>query len=254
MKIETIKSELKIITGLHIGAGDDTMSIGGVDSPVIKREVYSDINGNVSFPIFDKNKNITNGVRFVEEPYIAGSSLKGKIRSLLEHYFELIDKKNEGKVVDSQTTFYSINRKKRDLIVELFGEGAGNKKSDNISRAIFRDCFITKDIRNAFLMGKIDLVEKKFENVINRVTGTTKKGGLREIERVISGTIFDFDISIRIFKNDKEDLYKNSIKLGLKLLELDALGGSGSRGYGRVEFSKIKDTIDELDKKIEEEL
>jgi CRISPR-associated protein Csm3 len=142
MRIEIITSQLRLLTGLHIGAGDDTMSIGGVDSLVIKREVFADDNGDVKFGA----KNI------VVEPYIAGSSIKGKLRSLLEHYFRLIDPNGEGKVVDSNSIFGA--KDKKDLIVELFGESADSIKNDKkikASRAIFRDCFITTDIRKAYI-------------------------------------------------------------------------------------------------------
>lgn len=238
MRIKNIQSNLKLITGLHIGASDDSMKIGGVDSPVLKREVLSDANGKLSFD--GKNK--------VVEPYIAGSSLKGKIRSLLEHYFRLIDPNGKGNVVDSSSTFGDA--KKRDLIIQLFGESAGENKSPNITRLIFRDSFINEKVRSAKIANKVELFEEKTENVIDRKTGTTKDGGLRHIERVPSAIEFDFDLSIRIFDGDNAELFENILKLGLKLLELDALGGSGSRGYGKVKFSDIHETIEELQQKI----
>jgi CRISPR-associated protein Csm3 len=260
MEIKNITSSLKIVTGLHIGGGDDSMKIGGVDSPVLKREVFSDKDGNISFPKFDDKGNITNGLTKITEPYIAGSSLKGKVRSLLEHYFRLInyleqDKEKRGAVVDSKTDFEGMDKNKRDLIVKLFGESAGKDKSANITRLIFRDCFITTDVRKASINNKIELSEVKYENVINRITGTTKDGGLRQIERVPSGVEFDFDISIRYFEEDNKELFENTLKLGLKLLELDVLGGSGSRGYGKVLFDKFKDEdLKKLSEEIEKDL
>ena len=239
----TINSKLKLISGLHIGGSDDSMKIGGIDSPVIKREVFCNEDGELGFGDNYKRK--------ITEPYIPGSSLKGKVRSLLEHYFRLIDPNGDGKVVDSSTSFAGIDERKKELLVKLFGESAGENKSANITRVIFRDTFITKDVRKAYRDGKIALSEEKAENVIDRKTGTTINGGLRFIERVPSAVEFDFDITIRIFDGDDEELLKNTIKLGLKLLELDALGGSGSRGYGKVEFSDITESLDELIKKVE---
>lgn len=239
MEIINIQSKLQLITGLHIGSSDDSMKIGGVDSPVITREVLSDGEGNISFHAKHK----------VVEPYIAGSSLKGKIRSLLEHYFRLIDPTQEGNIVDSNSDFGDV--KKRELIIKLFGESAENKSEGlQITRALFRDCFITNDVRKAYIQNKIELFEEKAENVIDRNTGTTKNGGLRHIQRVPSAVEFDFDISIRIFDGDNQELLENTIRLGLKLLELDALGGSGSRGYGKVVFHDIKETIEDLAKKV----
>lgn len=243
----TINSKITLISGLHIGGGDDSMKIGGVDSPVLKREVYAnETDGQISY---DSN------ARKLTEPYIPGSSLKGKIRSLLEHNFGLIQSSD---VVDSKTR---IDGKEKyiDLIVKLFGESGANKKNSNdkdiqITRALFRDCFITNEARKAYIDEKIELFEEKHENVIDRITGTTKKGGLRHIERVQSAVEFDFNLSIRTFKDDDAELFENSIRLGIKLLEVDALGGNGSRGYGRVSFADIDGDIESLRKKIDEKL
>ena len=253
----TIDSKLTLVTGLHIGGADDGMKIGGVDSPVMRREVFCKEDGTI---VFDTE------ARKSSEPYIAGSSLKGKIRTLLEHYFRLIDPLGKGSVVDSKTDFQGIDKKKRNLIVKLFGESAGNEGIEgeiNITRAVFRDCFITQEVRKASLNDKIKLFESKYENVIDRRTGTTIGGGLRQIERVPSAVEFDFNMSIRVFGEDKEKLFKNTIILGLKLLELDALGGSGSRGYGRIRFDEVKinselikldKSIQELDREIKNEI
>jgi len=249
----TIDSKLTLVTGLHIGGADDGMKIGGVDSPVMKREVFCDDNGEVGF----------GHKRKIEEPYIAGSSLKGKVRTLLEHYFRLIHPiKGDGKPIGSNNQYG--DEKYRDLIVSLFGDSADgrNLRTKNkekiekieVTRAVFRDCFITQEVRKAYLNNQINLFESKYENVIDRKTGTTIAGGLRQIERVPSAIEFDFTINIRVFKDDNEALLKNTIFLGLKLLELDALGGNGSRGYGRVRFDNISDEIKELDEKIKNEI
>ena len=241
----SIDSKLILVTGLHIGGSDDSMRIGGIDSPVVKREVFCNDNGEVGF---EYNRKIT-------EPYIPGSSIKGKVRSLLEHYFRLIDPIGNGEVVNSSSNFG--DKKYIDLIVSLFGESAGvDSKNDKITipRAIFRDAFITKEVRKAYLENKMELFEEKYENVIDRKTGTTKNGGLRQIERVPSALEFDFSVSIRVFKDDNEKLLKDTILLGLKLLELDALGGSGSRGYGRVKFENLTEDIKTLDERIKNEI
>lgn len=239
----TIDSKITLVSGLHIGGSDDSMKIGGVDSPVIKRDIFADEQtGKITYDT---------DARKVTEPYIPGSSLKGKIRSLLEHHFGLITSSN---VVDSNT---KVNGKEKyiDLIVKLFGESGANKKSSDknihITRAIFRDCFITDEIRKAYLANKIDLFEEKHENVIDRITGTTIGGGLRHIERVQSAIEFDFNLSIRTFQDDDTELFKDALYLGIKLLEVDALGGSGSRGYGRISFNDIDGDIKSLSEKID---
>ena len=255
----TIDSKLVLVTGLHIGGADDSMKIGGVDSPVMKREVFCNKEGDVGFGYKKK----------ITEPYIAGSSLKGKIRTLLEQYFKLIDPLGDGKPVGSHSKFG--DSKYRDLIVHLFGDSSDgrNAKKDKkiegieITRAIFRDCFITQEVRKAYINNKIKLTEEKYENVIDRKTSTTIAGGLRQIERVPSAVEFDFNMSIRVFDEVNRELFKNTILLGLKLLELDALGGNGSRGYGRIRFNDFKIDnktvqlemdIEKLRKKIDNEL
>lgn len=290
-----LSAKLVVKTGLHIGGADDTMKIGGVDSPVIKREIK-----------WNKDKKRIDYIdgEFISEPYIPGSSLKGKIRSLLEHYFGLhkkILKVNNQKLVefldsledDEKTKFNTLkgkefqefikklsdekkskydeylkinkllgesinskhleylneNEKKyADLTIKLFGESGGNTDSEEITIAslIFRDSFITKEIREKVLEDEFELTEYKFENVIDRCSGKTKGGGLRQIERVVPGVEFDFEVIIRNINDLDEELAKITLLLGLKLLENDYLGGNGSRGYGEVEFIDIE--VDGLDK------
>ncbi len=266
MKISKV---LAIITGLHIGGADDTMKIGGVDSPVIKRSIKWNRN--------KKRVDLING-EILTEPYIPGSSLKGKIRSLLEHEFGLhtnfaknilkekdskkLNKltKLKGSSVSSQFIEYLDNNKKKyaKLIIKLFGEGGGESESDEITipRVVFRDAFITDEIREKYLSGDIELTEEKFENVIDRFSGKTKNGGLRQIERVVPGVEFDFEVVIRkLDESDDTELFEKTILLGMKLLEEDYLGGNGTRGYGKVEFiEKIGETIEDLKKQINEKL
>ena len=150
MQIKTIKSKLKLETGLHIGASDDTMKIGGIDSPVIKRKIFANKeNGEVGFGEDYK--------RPIDEPYIAGSSLKGKIRSLLEHYFKLIDFNGKGNIVDSDSKYGDEN--KRNLIIKLFGEGSkeDNKKL-NITRLILEIVLLQMMLEKLILIIKLNIL------------------------------------------------------------------------------------------------
>lgn len=143
-----ISTKLRLITALHIGGSDDTMQIGGIDSAVIKREIFANNDGSINYD--GSGKKIT-------EPYIPGSSLKGKTRSLLEHSFGLIraqkelefktkneqskrDRYEAGKVIDSKfIDFVAKNNlqnkdalvKKANLIITLFGESAGSGDNKN---------------------------------------------------------------------------------------------------------------------------
>jgi CRISPR-associated protein Csm3 len=244
-----MQTKLRILTGLHIGGSDDTMQIGGIDSAVIKREIFANIDGSINYD--GTGKKIT-------EPYIPGSSLKGKVRSLLEHSFGLIAEQKiklrdkAGKPIDSNfaKSLDGILQKKANLIVTLFGESAGNgdKSNTKITRAIFRDTFLTKESRKLYLDDKIKLSEEKVENTINRVSVMANP---RFMERVPAGVEFDFEVVLRDFQEDKNLPLSKTIELGLLLLQNDALGGGGSRGNGKIEFEKFQN-IENLKLKIKE--
>ncbi|MGB4268608.1 MAG: type III-A CRISPR-associated RAMP protein Csm3, partial [Spirochaetota bacterium] len=157
--------------------------------------------------------------------YIPGSSLKGKMRSLLELNMNQFDKSggpcNCGGCI----------------ICKTFGNTNKDSKV-GITRAIFRDAFLDRESINMLKQRNILATEAKMENTINRING--KAMNPRQSERVIAGLSFDFEISVRIFKEDNDGKeITNLIKKGLQLLEQDALGGSGSRGYGKVQFKDV---------------
>ncbi len=227
MEIKKFTGKIKVLTGLHIGGGDDTMKIGGVDNGVIK-----DINSDY--------------------PYIPGSSLKGKMRSLLEWNYGFVgvsageplspkylknaifnDKERLNKAIAFLKLFgCSIIDKDRDVLDEK-----GLKDDElflGITRASFGDCKITEDIEKKYKNKEIKLTEAKYENVIDRQSGTAKHP--RQTERVVAGVEFNFDIRIKVLPGDNFEEFKKIIEDGIKLLENDYLGGNGSRGYGRVEF------------------
>lgn len=199
-----IIGKLEILTGIHIGDSKESVEIGGVDSPIIRRK--------------DNN-----------QPYIPGSSLKGKMRSLLE-------------VLDGQEETF---QKPDHPIGKLFGAISQNEKIKGIpSRLIVRDAYLTNDsAHNLFESGFTDMpyTEIKTENTINRITGVSDRG-LRNFERVPAGAIFDVCFIINIISITEEEAKKceeQYLKLfnsGIKLLQDDYLGGSGSRGYGQVKF------------------
>lgn len=244
-----MQTRLRILAGLHIGGSDDTMQIGGIDSAVIKREIFANVDGTINYD--GTGKKIT-------EPYIPGSSLKGKVRSLLEHSFGLIRAQKlklgdrAGKPIDSNfaKSLDENLQKKANLIITLFGEsaGSGDKSNTKITRTIFRDTFLTKESRKLYLEDKIKLSEEKAENTINRVSVIANP---RFMERVPSGVEFDFEVILRDFEEDNKLPLSKTIELGLLLLQNDALGGGGSRGNGKIEFEKFQD-IKDLKLKIKE--
>ncbi|RLI82085.1 type III-A CRISPR-associated RAMP protein Csm3 [Archaeoglobales archaeon] len=211
-----ISTNLRVETGLHIGAQMAGISIGATDNPVIK----------------------INGV-----PYIPGSSLKGKIRSLLElaHGVKFNrDGRHEcsGEACD---------------ICTVFGRSGNLKGSEGQTRVIFRDAYVNEKMSDEYARNN-NYVEIKYENVIDRIRGTVRRGGLRDVERVLPGTVFDVEIAFRVFESDVNgeeirDLSQFPEKLkslfglvleGMRMLEDDCLGGCGSRGYGKVKFGNIR--------------
>jgi len=207
MKIVKLKGQIELMSGLHIGGGDDTMKIGGIDNGVIK-----DIN--------------------TDKPYIPGSSLKGKMRSLLEWHIRVVGIGDgnpfTSKLLDNP--IFSDEKIKQNAInlLKLFGDKEGKHK---ITRISVGDCPLSEE------SCEMELSEAKYENVIDRQTGTAKHGvGARQTERVPTGVKFDFDIRVKVLEEDNEQELIEMLKQGFKLLEDDYLGGSGSRGYGRVKF------------------
>lgn len=218
-KILTIKAQLVCVSGLHIGAGDTEMHIGGIDNTVIRNPLT-----NV--------------------PYIPGSSLKGKIRSLLEW--------RSGAVREKPLSWADYqNGERRDVlsILQLFGVGGGdqltNKKALVLgpSRLSFWDCELNEAWRKSIDDANLLTTEAKSENSINRISGVADYP--RFTERVVAGARFDFRLSMKVLERDEEGLLR-TILSGLRLLEADSLGGSGSRGYGKVKFENL--TIDGEDK------
>lgn len=218
-KILTIKAQLVCVSGLHIGAGDTEMHIGGIDNTVIRNPLT-----NV--------------------PYIPGSSLKGKIRSLLEW--------RSGAVREKPLSWADYqNGERRDVlsILQLFGVGGGNQLTNEEalvlgpSRLSFWDCELNEAWRKSIDDANLLTTEAKSENSINRISG--KAENPRYTERVIAGARFDFRLSMKVLERDEEGLLR-TILSGLRLLEADSLGGSGSRGYGKVKFENL--TIDGEDK------
>jgi len=209
----TITGRIKLESGLHIGAGDTELRIGGTDNPVVKHP-------------------------HTDEPYIPGSSIKGKIRALLEMRSGLLAKADSGKPLSTGILKKKLTEKEKKeavAILKLFGvSGADDQETQQIgpSRAAFADCPLNSDSRDAVKAGNWSYFEVKSENSIDRIRGVAEHP--RFSERVVAGLSFDFAVTLKEMNGD-EDL-RHLLLLGMKLLEHDALGGSGSRGYGRVRF------------------
>lgn len=200
-----ITATLTVLTGMHIGDGGDYAPIGAVDSPFIRDP-------------------------FTHAPIIPGSSLKGKIRTLLAKY-------------SKQANVFGEADQDSIVIKRLFGASKFESNNPKAARLQFFDLFVTKETKNFFSQLETDtyIGEVKFENTISRITGVAKP---RQIERVPAGAKFDFRLVYNVEKRGKDDEeLKEDLKTlayGFELLSHDYLGGHGSRGYGRVALSDFK--------------
>ena len=202
--IYVLNIKLELLSGLYIGGNDSGFDIGGADSDVIRNP-------------------LTN------EPYIPGSSLKGKLKSLLKYHIKEVDRTEKDIIFkDSNIT----------NIFEPIDEG--NVK---ITRAIFRDLTLTKESKEELqnILGIGCFTEIKAENKVNPISGKSDSPSF--IERVPAGAIFEGEIVLNVFDGDNKEIMMDNIKKSLKLLEMNYLGGNGTRGYGRVkvEFDEFKE-------------
>jgi CRISPR-associated protein Csm3 len=214
LKHTCIKGTLICKSGLRIGGTESEIGIGSAENPVIKD---------------------AQGI-----PYIPGSSLKGKLRSMLEYKYKRV---NEFGVPCGCGQEFSICP-----VCTLFGPHKNNNHSLGPSRVIVRDSLLTeksmKDWEASKKEGK-DFTEIKMETSIDRRTGMAARGSLRQQERVNPGTEFQMNISVRIFEGDEEKKINDKkitdvILEGIRLIGNDTLGGSGTRGYGWVEIKDIE--------------
>ena len=233
----TLRGTMRCVTGLHIGGGAETIEIGGLDNPIIKHPLTG-------------------------LPYVPGSSLKGKMRSLLELRLDKIDtqryeiekhsgrvrRRKNGKPIENRN-YGAVHRPrghgcegKACPICRIFGSSAG-RGNLGPGRLIVRDAYLTGEAQGEMeklLRQGEAITEIKYENTINRITAEANP---RPMERVPAGVEFSFEIGYRVFDTGDgsatdRGLFQHVVD-GLLMVEADALGGSGSRGYGRVAFEGL---------------
>jgi len=227
-KIQKITGQIELLTGLHIGSGNSEIHIGGTDNPVIKNPI-------------------------TQQPYIPGSSIKGKMRSLLEWQLGVVDI-TAGKPLGFShlNKISDSTRKQAENILKLFGgapEGAEDIDAGKIgpSRLSFWDCELDQEWVKAMDEKTLLLTEVKMENTIDRIKGTAEHP--RNTERVPATARFNFNLTLRV--HDDEDILPTLLN-GLKLLELTGLGGSGSRGYGKIAFRQLRLDGEDLQARLEQ--
>ena len=197
-EIVEFKGTLKVGgSGLRIGGQKEGAGIGETDNPILRHPI-------------------------THMPYVPGSSIKGKVRSLLESKY------------CPQTQASGLPCKCGSCVVcDLFGSG-DSKTITSPSRLVFRDCPATEDTRHIWDEAGISS-ELKTEVLIDRNKGLSYgRIGPRTTERIPAGSDFEFAFSLRIFEGDDLPKYFTMLAEGFELLEKHYLGGSGSRGYGQV--------------------
>lgn len=196
-KIE-ITGTIEVKTGIHIGASDGFAAIGAIDAPVAKDPLSA-------------------------LPYIPGSSLKGKLRSLLAKMYDedIPDTRDDD----------------AERITRLFGTSKSRATGNpHPSRLLFSDA-ILENAEELKSLGAQSETEAKEENSINPLTAVANP---RQIERVIRGAKFPLSIIYNAEKESEllEDM--ETLAMGFRLLAYDYLGGHGSRGYGKVEIENLE--------------
>lgn len=203
VKTSIIRGKIECITGMRIGGSADAIEIGGIDNPVIKHPISN-------------------------EPYIPGSSLKGKMRSQME--------KNEGKMSEKPCGCAT----KGCMVCRVFGPHNKPKHDLGPTRILVRDAALSEESREEMIRviqeGK-SYIEIKTENMIVRTTGVAMHP--RTQERVPAGAKFNLEIVVQVFDIDRDHDVIGYVKKALKSVENSYLGGSGSRGYGQVRFTNL---------------
>jgi CRISPR-associated protein Csm3 len=196
-----VKGAILLKEGLRVGGTKEAVGIGETDNPIIRHPI-------------------------TRKPYLPGSSIKGKVRSLLEQKYSESSQRT-GRPCDCASCF----------ICSLFGCGNPSKGTEP-SRLIFRDAPLVGESEKELDEGLPgSFAEVKTEIAMDRNKGRTITGSLRTQERIPAGAKFDFSFTIRLFEEDnpRRADYLNKLAEAFEMLEKDYLGGSGTRGYGQVE-------------------
>lgn len=201
---KNITGYIYLRSGLRVGGSDDLLQIGATDLTCIKHPVTF-------------------------EPYIPGSSFKGKLRSELEKKGGRFGGRDRNEPCDCA--------RGDCLVCRIFGPHKKPNHDLGPTRIIVRDA---KLVRGGEL-------ETKSENIIDRKTGTALHP--RKVERVSEGSEFEFKIGVQVWDMDANCGYNGSkggdalvefVKDGLREVQNTGIGGGISKGYGEVEFRDLK--------------
>ncbi len=229
-----VRGELRTVTGLRIGASTSALEIGGVDNPVLRDPL-------------------------TRAPYVPGSSLKGKLRSLLTraHSLEL---QRLGRVQLHWCT--TAETYAQCYVCPTFGQFPSGPGGDNFpfvtpTRVSVRDSHLLPYVEiqdpagvrhvswdDTELETDLPYTEVKTEVALDVITAASNP---RQMERVPPGAIFDVELLFSVFRSQDgsidpgmEKRRLREVFVAMRLLEDDYLGSSGTRGYGKVKFQKVR--------------
>jgi len=216
-----IEGVIHCITGMHIGGKQESVEMGGVDLLVIRDPVS-------------------------RQPYIPGSSLKGKLRSLLERFYyakDLSFEFNRNMRISGQDIRHHECGEESCAVCRLFGAAKFGSVTENLPASLYvRDAYLKDESKDE--LKRIEtgfyLTEVKFENTLDRVTSAANP---REIERVPRGAEFSFQMVYNLWEQkDRKDVEEDIMALfiAMRFLSDNYLGGHGSRGYGQVRLQDIR--------------
>lgn len=206
-----IECKIEAETGLHIGGAESSLSIGGVDNVVIRDPLSN-------------------------QPYIPGSSLKGKMRSQMEKFQGRPQNQRIGQVTIH--TCKSAEEYADCAVCHIYGL-PGERDFSTSTRLVVRDVQLTEESVKTLSDAKTDLPlsEVKWEAAIDRVTSAAVP---RQMERVPAGAVFGpAEMVYSVYEAADVGRFEQVVE-GMQLLEDDYLGGSGSRGSGKVAFRDIR--------------
>jgi len=251
-----VRGHLITLTGLHVGGSDVGLKVGGADKVVVKDPATG-------------------------RPYIPGSTIKGKIRCLLEKggfccppgdprlaakYHHKPSGKPQwascfcGTCVVCQlfgvaAEVASDHRTRRESTnAEPASTNASNAEKAStdtstpircVGRLIFRDARLSEESAREMENWRYlsaPYLEVKTEVSIDRLSSAANP---RNFERVPAGAQFDFEVVLDVMDGDNEQEYLRTLFQGFQLLANDYLGGQGTRGYGAMRI--VVDKIEELD-------
>ena len=218
-----ISGFIELKTGMLVGATETGIGIGGIDKAVIRNPISN-------------------------QPYIPGSSIKGKMRSLLEKSKNI---NLETVIKGKQPIRIHICEDTKCDICKVFGRPAESSSKHGDTRLIVRDASLAGYVKDdKMVLGvngikylaenrymTLPFTEAKTEVIIDRITS---KATPRTFERVPAGTVFYLELVLNVFEGDDEEEMLGLVFEGLKQVQDDYIGGQGSRGYGQVKFLNIK--------------